>query len=83
MKQNRLDTVTDLLKARVNRAIGEARKQFKNTNPYRQEPKSTEERLYEFSEMTPEIEQTLRQQVGDMAVDTYIQRMQKLGGKYG
>jgi len=82
MKQNKMDLVTDLVKKRIKLAFGEAKEQFKNTNPYRQEPISTEEQLYHYSQMTPELEFTMRQSIGDDMVNDYKMRMEKLKRRY-
>ena len=82
MKENRMDRITDKIKERVGRIVGEAHNQFKGANPYRQEAKSNRERLLEYSQMTPETEMFLRQGFGDMIVDNYKTKMETLLQRY-
>jgi hypothetical protein len=65
-----------MLKSRLSGAFDELRKQYKGTNPYRQEPIPRQERLAQYTKFTPEIEQMMRQSVGDAAVDRYIVKME-------
>jgi len=73
-----MDIITDAIKSRVTGITGEAHKQFKGSNPYRQEPVSRKERLLHYADMTPEIEMSMRQEMGDAAVDNYILKMEAL-----
>ena len=81
MKENRMDSITDILKNRVAGIVGEARRQFKGSNPYRQEPKSTEQKLLEYADFTPDVESNLRQNFGDLPVDVYKGNMEQLIGR--
>ena len=54
MKKNVLDLVVDELHRRRGLVKGVLSKQFKNTNPYRQEPVSDEERIRRYwSDIVP------------------------------
>ncbi len=50
----------------------------KGKRPFRMEPVSTEERLLQYSEFTPEVEQMSRQDFGDAPVDNYKIKMEEL-----
>ena len=78
VRENRMDRITDKLKLRVNRIIGSAQKQFKGTNPYRQEPVPDEERIQRYLQIDPEMEGQMRQEFGDQLVDKMHFRMQEL-----
>ena len=75
-KENIFDTATDILKTRLGGAMDVLHKNFKGTNPYRQEPIPRPERLAQYAKFTPEIEQMMRQNVGDQVVDKYIIKME-------
>ena len=77
-EQNVFDIATDILKERLNLAFGELKEQFKGTNPYRKEPVSPKEQIYQYSQITPEMEMSLRQSLGDDVVDDYKFKMEKL-----
>ena len=80
MRENRMDIITDKLRLRVGRLLGSAHKQFKGSNPYRQEPISDEDRIQRYMQWagTP-MEDELRQQGID--VDTIHMNIQKLRDK--
>lgn len=82
MKENRMDSITDGIKERINRITSEAQKQFKGSNPYRQEPKSPRDRLLDYNQLTPDVERFLRQSYGDMVVDSYKTKMEALMRRY-
>ncbi len=77
-KTNRLDRITDLTKMRVERVLGVATRQFKGSNPYRQEVVSPAERIQKYLSTSPEQLQFMRQNFGNQAVDTYIAKMNEL-----
>ncbi len=78
VKTNRLDIITDLLNERINGVKEEVSRQFKGTNPYRQEPVSPQERIQKYLNTSPEQIQFMRQNFGNQAVDTYIAKMNEL-----
>lgn len=78
MKENVFDQATDILKERMNLAMGELKKQYKTANPYRQEPVSEKQQVAEFLQKTPSQIQFARQQFGGEAVDSYIGKMRDL-----
>ena len=83
-RENQLDLATDILKSRMSDAFEELRTQYKGTNPYRKEPIPRKERLMQYEQFTPEVEQMLRQSMGDEPVDKYIMKMEALGRqRYG
>ena len=82
MKTNRLDEVTDMIKKCLNGAIGEVQKQFKNTNPYRQEKVDDKERLFKYSQMTQQQLDFYASQFGAEVVQRYINEMAKLQRRY-
>ena len=75
-KQNVFDIATDKLKSRMDGAMKQLHQNFKGTNPYRQEPISRPERLMQYEQFTPQVEQMMRQSIGDNAVDKYIVKME-------
>ena len=79
--KNRMDTITDLLKDRVGGIFVEVSKQFKGANPYRQEPISPAEMLYEYNQITPEVREQLRQSMG-INFELYEAKMEKIKGRY-
>jgi len=81
-RENRMDAITDRLRKRVDRLLGSAHKQFKGSNPYRQEPVSDEERIQRYLGWSgkPE-EQQLRQQMGDAQIDQIHVNMHELINK--
>ncbi len=82
MKKNQYDLATDYLKERVNLAFGELRKQYGRANPYRQEPVEPRQRLFDYSQITPEQIAFARQQFGPEIVDKYIVDMEGLKARY-
>ena len=78
MEESIYDLVVDELLARQRLVKEELRERFKKTKPFRQEPVSRKERIFQADEMTPEIETQLRQWFGNEPVDIY---KSKLGGK--
>lgn len=77
MKDNKFDIVTDLVKRRIGLAIGEAQKRFKNTNPYRMEKVTDEDRLRDFQSLTPDKINFARQNF-PQELDTYLAKMNEL-----
>ena len=75
---NFLDLVTDELKAQIKLASQEARGQFKNERPYREEQKRVSRELDEFLGMTPSQLSELRNMYGDVPVDNYLNQMKKI-----
>jgi len=78
MRENILDIRTDKIKARVNRIVKTAQRQFKGTNPYRKERIPDEERIQNYLNLTPDVEQEMRTQFGDGAVDQMHLNMSEL-----
>lgn len=78
MKENRLDNITNLLKERITGIVGEAQKQFKGTNPYRKEKVSLDDQLAHYNTLTPYMETSLRQSLGNEMVDSYKTRMEQI-----
>ncbi len=83
MKPNFYDTVLDKVLERVEKATGNIDKDFKGVKPFDKEPVSTEESIYNYSKMTPEMEQILRQAKGDAYVDEYKVKMEKMLARRG
>ncbi len=78
---NQFDQATDILKSRVNSAYAEMHKNYQNTNPYRQQPSDPKERIYQFSQFTPQDFVMARRTFGDDVVNQYIANIQKLQGR--
>ncbi|KKN57541.1 hypothetical protein LCGC14_0560870 [marine sediment metagenome] len=80
MRQNVFDTATDILKERMGNANLLITKMFKGARPYRQEPKSDEDRIRDYMQWAndPQMEQQLRQEFGNEGVDKMHTDMQEL-----
>ncbi len=77
------DLVVDELVDRQRTVREELFSRFKKTRPFRTEPPDTDEMILNYSKMTPEAEQEMRQRVGDAAVDNYVWKMEKLVQRRG
>jgi len=82
MKINRIDTITDMVKERVDRVLGEARLQYGNVNPYRYDPPPEKERIYQYLNMTPEEREFGRREFGE-AYNAYEQQMEQMMKRHG
>jgi hypothetical protein len=83
MNKNRMDVVTDLMKERLSLVSNEAKAQYKNTNPYRQEPVSKKQMLYDYSQMTQDKLYGLIDQWGVDKVKQYVDYMETEKAKLG
>ena len=83
MRENRLDIITDKIKARITRITANAQKQFKGTNPYRKERIPDEERIMNYLNLTPDVEQEMRMQFGDENIEQMHLNMQELMRRKG
>lgn len=81
MKENRLDRITDLTLERIGRIRGEVRLQYKNTNPYRQEPVPPKEQLYNYEHISPEVKMKF-QEVDPLGYAELEKQMETLRRKY-
>ncbi len=77
-----MDRITDLTKSRVSRIVVNAATQFKGTNPYRQEPVSPKDRLYKYSQLTPEQLNFYAQHFGVEVIQRYVDDMERLKERY-
>lgn len=80
-KLNRIDRITDLIKERVGRAIGEVQLQYKGTKPYRTPQIPDREKLFQYEQIDPVVKQAYMQQdpVGFQNLEV---EMDKLRRKY-
>ena len=78
MRENRLDVITDKIKARITRITANAQRQFKGTNPYRKERIPDEERIQSYLNLTPDVEQELRMQFGDEPIEQMHLNMREM-----
>jgi len=76
--KNFYDLVVDGLHERRNLVRSELHRRFAKVKPFRMEPVSPEEQLYNYNTMSREIEMDLRQSIGDEVVNDYIGKMEKL-----
>lgn len=76
-EKNIMDIATDILKERLEDAYAELAIQYHKKRPYRKEPVSVEERLFKYSQITPEQLDVGRREFGDEVVDAYLNSMQK------
>ena len=74
---NIFDKSTDILKARIDRAKGIVTQRFKNTKPYRKEPVSVEEQLYEYNTRGFEIFQQIADSQGAEAALLWQNKMEQ------
>lgn len=83
MKEGSLDRRTELLKQRFVSLKGTIRNNFKGKKPYRGVEVSREEQIRNYLKITPDVEESLRQEVGDVSYDNWRMEMDKLmmGGK--
>lgn len=56
--------------------------EYKGTRPYRQEPVSPREQLYNYAQMTPEMIMSLRQSMGEDVVTEFVSKMEKIKERY-
>ena len=80
-KASVFDLVVDEILERQRLVRAELKARFKRTKPFRTEPVSREEKLLEYDEFTPEIEDFSRSNFGNEAVDIYKNTMEELRGK--
>jgi len=78
MRENRLDTITDLVKDRLNSAVSEAKKQFQGTNPYRKEPISEKEQIYNYETRGYDIFKEIADTQGIEAAIIWQQKMEEM-----
>lgn len=78
-----MDRVVDKLHGRRTLVRSKLAEQFKKTKPFRMEEISPEEQVYWYNQLTPEMEQTFRQQAGDDVMDKYIGKMESLKRRMG
>ena len=80
-RDNIFDIASDELKSRLDMAYGELRNQFKGTHPYRKDPLSPAEQLYNFNQIPPDVREQLRAQMGG-TYSQYEQKMLKIQERY-
>ncbi len=76
--KSEFDSATNIIKERLSLANTEILKRSKGTDPYRKEPISAREAIYNFSQIPPEIWQQMRLQLGDEAVDKHFAEIAKM-----
>lgn len=72
------DLVVDKLHQRQDMIKSRLAKDYKNTKPFRTVPVPPKEQLRQYDAMTPEMEQQLRQDMGDDSFNRYMIDMEKL-----
>lgn len=77
-KENRMDRLQDKLNARVARIGGRISQINKNTNPYRMEKISDEERIYDYAQLSDEDINFARQNFPPEVVSEYFGKMEEL-----
>ena len=70
------------IKNRIGNVSGKISKDFKGVRPFNKEVVSSREKLLQYSQFTPQVEQMSRQQFGDYVVDNYKLKMETLARKY-
>tara|TARA_Y100000310_G_C20680535_1_gene815673 strand:- start:125 stop:379 length:255 start_codon:yes stop_codon:yes gene_type:complete len=79
-KSSLWDKVVDNSLVTMRLVRGELEERFKHTKPFRMERVTREEKLLEYDELTPSQEAINRQHFGDDAMNTYIDKMERLKG---
>ena len=82
MKNNIFDESSDELKRRLDAGKAELQSRFKGTKPYRKERVDPAEQLYEYNQITPEIEAHLRATMGDAVFENYQRKMEQIQRRY-
>ena len=77
-KRSEFDTAVDILLDRQKGATNELIRRFKNTRPFRQVPMTRDEKLAEYTNMTPDILKQRIERDGRDAANNYIAEMEKL-----
>lgn len=77
-RKSEFDLATNKIKERLSLVDAEIKKRSKGTNPYRQEPISAREAIYQFNQVPPEVWQQMRLKVGDEAVDKHFAAIEKM-----
>lgn len=75
------DYVLDNLAERQRDVRVELADRFRKTQPFRTEKVSDREMLYNYSQMSPEVKNSLRQSMGDSVMDEYELKMRVLQEK--
>ena len=81
MEENLYDLVVDELVERQGLVKAELASRFKKTKPFRMEPISNDEMLYQYNQLTPEKMNELVNTHGAEAVMEMISKMEKLKGR--
>ena len=82
LKRGIPDLATDKIIQMREMVKGKLSAEYKGTRPYRQDPISPREQLYQYSQITPEILMSLRQSLGDDVIDEFLGKMAKLKERY-
>ena len=83
MDKSIYDLVVDELVSRQKDVRVELSNRFRRTKPFRTQKVSNEELLYNYSQITPEMEMSLRQSMGEEAIDDYNIKMENLKRRRG
>ena len=78
MAKNRFDSILEKMLDRIERVSTKMASEFKGTNPFDKESVSKKQLQYNFSQLTPEMQESLRQSLGDEAMDDFTK---KIGGQ--
>ncbi len=77
-RKSQFDLATNEIMKRLSMANVEIMRRSKGTDPYRKEPISARETIYNFSQIPPEVWQQMRAKLGDEAVDNHFAEIAKL-----
>ena len=77
VRKNRYDRIMDLMMTRIERVSDRMALEFKGTNPFDKEPVDKKQALFNWSTLDPEVQNQLRQTMGNEGIEDYLQ---KLGG---
>ena len=82
MKEGIYNRVLAKMLTRIENVSTRMAKEFKGTRPFDQEAVDNRQRLYDYSQLTPEKIQFARQNFGNEVVDNHILEMEQLKARY-
>ena len=76
MKTNLYDNILEGLTEMIEEVSDSISKEFKGVNPFDKEPVSKKQALFDFSQLGPEVQQALRDNLGEDTIDDYLNKLQ-------
>ena len=83
LRENPGDQVVNEVKQNAKRLLQHLHTEYKTVKPFHKEPMTKQDQIAQFQKFTPQVEQMMRQRVGNEAVDAYKSKMTNLmaGGR--